>query len=75
MHVYIFVGVTNNAFKVNNKDSIMFCAQLKPQVWGHKKWKFKYENGFFQQKDCDIYNQWPFLSIKWKFPKKGKLFS
>ena len=29
----------------------------------------KYKNGFSEQKDCDIYKQRPFMSIKHIFPK------
>ena len=34
----------------------------------NEKWKIKYENEFFQLKDCDINNQKPFFV--YKFPKK-----
>ena len=59
----------------NIKDFLF--SVLKPQVWVRPRFehvikKIKNENEFFQQKDCDIQNQRPFLSIKWKFSKSGK---
>ena len=61
--------------QVNIKDLIIFSAQTpglskNTKVLALKKWKIKYENEFFQQKDCDIHNQWPFFVYKMKIPKK-----
>ena len=60
--------------QVNIKDLIIFSAQTpglskNTKVLALKKWKIKYENEFFQQKDCDI-NQRPFFVYKMKIPKK-----
>ena len=51
--------------QLNIKDLIIFSAQTpvlsKKKVQAYKKWKIKYESDFYQQKDCDIYNQQPFF--------------
>ena len=63
LHVYI-------------KDLIFLV--IKPQVWGKRprmstlKKEIKYENDFFQQKDCDIHNKRPFFVYEMKLPKSGK---
>ena len=63
--------------QVNIKDLIISSAQTpgfskNTSIQAHKKWKLSMKKEFFQQKGCDIHNQRPFLSIKWKFPKSGK---
>ena len=60
--------------QVNIKDLIIFSAQTpglskNTKVLALKKWKIKYENEFFQQKDCDNQYHWPFLSINWNYQK------
>ena len=35
--------------------------------------KIKDGNDFFQQKDCDIHNQWPFFVYKMRIPKKWQI--
>ena len=62
--------------------NIKYLMILFPQTKGLRKknlglrtlkLKIKYENEFFQQKDCDIHNQRPFFVHKMKIPKKWQI--
>ena len=57
--------------QLNIKDLMILFPQTTglrkiPRFEQKKKLKIKYENEFFQQKDCDIHNQQPFFVYKMK---------